>query len=107
MRDQGSMLDDPCGGSGLLSIEIGSRRFGARCMCEKGQLRISKTIPLVVDVRGVTTEQLQELYPTGIPATIPAAEVIEAPVVGRRRRAHRRGLEEAYRDSKAAATNDR
>ena len=82
---QGALLDDPCGGCGLLSYEqvepehvkaypdghtivVPTRRrtVAARCLCEKGQLRMSPMIPLISDIVREYAE-LQDLYPHGIP----------------------------------------
>jgi hypothetical protein len=92
---QGTMLHDPCDGTGLLSLDVNGRSVAARCMCEKGQLRMSATIPLVVDI-GLFTEQLQELYPDGIPDVIPREHVTDTPVGPKRRNRHRIN-EDAYR----------
>jgi hypothetical protein len=73
---QGLMLDDPCGGTGLLTVTVGKYSLCARCLCSKGQLQMSAVIPLITEVRAVTTEQLQELWPAGIPEVIPREEVV-------------------------------
>lgn len=89
MQDQGNLLSDPCGGTGMLSIERSTSRphpfldgefivtratVAARCMCEKGQLQLSSQIPLIVDIVE-TTEQLQDLYPDGVPDVIPRPDM--------------------------------
>lgn len=73
--------NDPCGGTGFIVFErtlsrphpflegerlIQTARVTARCLCHKGQHGVSPRIPLICDVVE-TTEQLQELFPHGIP----------------------------------------
>lgn len=95
--NQGGMLfEDPCGGTGILSVDIGGRCVAARCLCAKGQLRTSPAIPLVTELPGVFTEWLQDLYPAGIPEILTADDVVTVPGVGRVRKSRRRHIQEAY-----------
>ena len=103
MTHQGSMITDPCDGTGLLVVDVGHGTVAARCLCEKGQLQMSAHIPLVSAVAGITTEQLQDFYPDGIPDVIPRGQVTMTPV-GPKRRARHKVRADEYRHSKARAS---
>lgn len=94
---QGSFLNDPCGGSGMLVYEVfepahqieagdgglmdvpGRRRtIAARCLCERGQLQLSPAIPLISNVVREYAD-LQELFPEGVPAIIERVPLEQAP----------------------------
>lgn len=110
-QDTGSLLADPCGGTGMLTYEVVEPahvdRFGrdvpsrrrtvaARCLCEKGQLRTSPSLPLISDLVQFTDE-LQDLFPEGVPDIIPPDQVVIAPKVGRIRQSRKRQLQLQYR----------
>ena len=78
---QGTLMDDPCGGTGLIVFErttntphpfldgeriVRTSTMTARCLCHKGQHLLSPAIPLICDAVE-TTEQLQDLFPHGVP----------------------------------------
>jgi len=105
---QSSLFACPCGGTGFLSVEtvrperivdgvaIPMQRMttAARCLCPIGQLRRSKGIPLVSTVIQ-TTEELQNLYPAGIPDVLTEDDVTWTPY-GPVVKARRRQIQQAY-----------
>lgn len=96
MTTQGGMFDDPCGGTGILRVDVGGRCVAARCLCAQGQLRTAPAIPLVTELPGMFTEVLQDLYPGGIPEILTADDIVMVPGVGRVRKNRRRHIQEAY-----------
>lgn len=93
---QSPMFVDPCGGTGILSyVKSNGTTVAARCLCARGQLRISLAIPLITEVVEVW-EHVQDLFPDGLPEILTFDDIVDVPRVGRVRKNRRRHIQSAY-----------